>query len=305
MTRVFTTVTRRPLSPLLFPALIAMILAGVIIVGTASRTSRLIADEPVPLPIELARNDESGATKSDSRWGTLTGKFLYDGPAPERPAINVNKDEEYCSKDNPFDESLLVNKENSGIANVVIRLEAKAGEKISVHDSYSASASARVALDNKTCRFIPHVCLLRTTQTLVITNSDDVSHNTAAYLDRNDPFNEVTAARKSSEKQIARAERMPSKVNCSIHPWMAGWLVVSDHPYAAVSNADGSFEIANIPAGERTFQVWQEKGGWIRKGKRDGKPVEWKRGRVTLKIEPGMNSLGEIRLSPDAFASEK
>ncbi|MGE3317054.1 MAG: hypothetical protein AB7O26_18210 [Planctomycetaceae bacterium] len=299
---------RRVARYFIFPA-VAALLSGLILGNSARRTSELTselnAEETSPRPIELVQNSGKAALKLQGEWGTLSGRFIYDGPIPEPVPISVNKDEEYCSKDKPYDESLIVNKENSGIANVVVRLEVKTGDKIPVHDSYRESATARVPLDNKSCRFVPHVCLLRTTQTLVITNSDDVSHNTAAYLDRNDPFNEVTAVRQSTEKTIARPERMPAKVNCSIHPWMAGWLVVSDHPYAAVSDPDGRFQIENLPAGEWTFQVWQEKGGWIRKAKQEGKPVEWKRGRVTIKIEPGKNSLGEIRLSPDAFTGEE
>jgi len=257
-----------------------------------------LADKP-PVPPETSKpaSDDAG------RWGHLVGRFVYDGPPPAVEPLSLNKDIDFCSQHNPVDESLVVHAENRGLAHVVVRLETKSGDApLPVHPQYNETAEAKVLLDNRGCGFAPHICLLRTSQTLAITNSDDVSHNTAAYLDRNDPFNEVTGIKQTIDRQLKRPERMPVQVKCSIHPWMTGWLVVSDHPYAAVSDADGRFRIEHVPAGERTFQVWQEKAGWIAQGTRDGQPIDWKRGRVTLTIREGENDLGEIRVAPAAFA---
>jgi hypothetical protein len=264
------------------------------------------APEPAAKASAKPVNAPKSETKANAEWGDLVGRFVFDGPIPLQEPISINKDVEFCSKHNPVDETLVVDRENRGIANVVVRLETKSGDApLVVHDSYRESESARVALDNRGCRFSPRICVLRTTQTLVISNNDEVSHNTAAYLDRNDPFNEVTAVGQSTERRIERPERVPVKVACSIHPWMSGWLVVSDHPYAAVTDATGRFRIKNVPTGERTFQVWQEKAGWIARGLRDGRPVEWKRGRVTVTIKPGDNDLGEIHLTADVFSPQE
>ncbi len=246
---------------------------------------------------------ESKLTKTESQWGDLIGRFVIEGDIPKPQPFSIEKDVEFCSKHNPADESLLIHPENRGIANIVVRLETKRGGNLPrVHDSYQEHESARVKLENKGCRFSPHVCLLRTSQTLVISNEDSVAHNTAAYLNRNDPFNEVTAPGKSTERNIELIERQPVKVACSIHPWMMGWLVVSDHPYAAVTDADGRFRIRQLPVGEHTVQIWQEKAGVITRGMRDGKPIEWKRGRVTLTIQPGENNLGEIHIPAIVFS---
>lgn len=274
----------------------------------AARSALLIAGvfaaAAIATPVCIAGAEQAAAT-SRTEWGTLRGRFRFDGQPPEPPAISLNKDAEYCSKHKPVDETLLVDKATSGLANVVVRLETKSGTKLPTHESYRQAESSKILLDNTGCRFAPHICLLRTSQTLVIRNSDEVAHNTAAYLDRNDPFNEITPPAQTAEKRIERPERMPAKVNCSIHAWMGAWLVVSDHPYAAVTDAKGNFEIPNIPTGEYTFQIWHEKSGWIRKATRDGNPVEWSRGRVTLRIEPGANNLGEIRVNPEIFRGEE
>ncbi len=80
---------------------------------------------------------------------------------------------------------------------------------------------------------------------------------------------------------------MPVKVGCSIHPWMGGWIVVRGDPYAAISDKDGHFTIADLPAGkELEFQLWQEKVGFPKEVEVDGVKVDAK-GRFKLKLEPG------------------
>jgi hypothetical protein len=95
---------------------------------------------------------------------------------------------------------------------------------------------------------------------------------------------------------------LPSKISCSIHPWMSGWMVVRDNPYIGVSNKDGAVEIKNVPAGEFEFQFWQEKAGYIQQVTRGGTAVEWARGRVKIKIEDGKTTdLGDVVIGADKF----
>lgn len=51
------------------------------------------------------------------------------------------------------------------------------------------------------------------------------------------------------------------KVKCNIHSWMHAFIGVVPHPYFAVSNEDGSFEIKNLPPGTYTLEAWQENLG--------------------------------------------
>lgn len=236
-----------------------------------------------------------------AEWGDLRGRFVYGGEAPERAKLELNKDIEFCSQHAPLDESLVVDPQSRGIANVVLWLEVPRGTKLPVHESYAKQARAEVRLKNEGCRFDPHVCVLQTTQTLLIENADPVAHNTAALLRRNSPFNAVTGVGESIGKQVENTERLPVPFSCSIHAWMSGWLVVKDHPYVAVTGKDGSFELRNLPAGEHTFQVWQEKSGYVVEGNRDGRSFEWERGKVTVTIEPGKNDLGTLTLPPGLF----
>ncbi len=235
-------------------------------------------------------------------WGTVKGRFVFDGTLPERPKLVLNKDVEFCGKHEPRTEKLVVHAGDRGIANVVIWLDTKPGEKIAIHPSFEESASAKIRLSNKGCRFDPHVCVLRTGQTLMIENSDQVDHNTAAGLDRNAPFNDLTPAGKSVDRpRFTQSEKLPAQVQCAIHPWMIGWLVVKDHPYVAVTDEHGRFELKNLPVGEHTIVVWHELSGVVQEVTRNGKTESWKRGKVTVRVSTEATDLGDVRVASDKF----
>lgn len=240
----------------------------------------------------------SAAVAAD--WGTIRGRFVFDGPVPDRPTLAINKDIEFCGKHEPRSEKLLVHGDDRGIANVVIWLDSAAGKELTVHPSFAASAEGKIKLANKGCRFDPHICVLRTGQTLVIQNPDAVDHNTAAGLDRNQPFNDLTPMGKSSERpRFTQPEKLPAQVQCSIHPWMTGWLVIKDHPYVAVTDEHGRFEIKNLPTGNHTFVVWHELPGLVQRVTREGKSESWKRGKVMRHVAEGENDLGEMLVTAD------
>jgi hypothetical protein len=76
-------------------------------------------------------------------------------------------------------------------------------------------------------------------------------------------------------------ERAPGPVSCSIHPWMQAWWLVLDHPYFAVTDDNGNFEIKNAPAGTQRVVVWQEAVGYVTPG--SGEPVDIKANDTTSK----------------------
>ncbi|QDU79144.1 hypothetical protein Pla110_08490 [Polystyrenella longa] len=235
-------------------------------------------------------------------WGNFKGRFVYQGDFPETEELVLNKDIEYCAPREPKSEKLIVNKENMGLSNVVIYLYQKRDEPAPpIHPDYQETAEEKVLIDNIDCTFKPHVSMLRTSQTLKITNSDDVAHNTAAFLNRNNPFNAVTPIGDTVLKNLEQGERLPVQISCSIHPWMQGWLLVQEHPYMAVSDADGNFEIKNLPAGEWTFQFWHESAGYVADVTIDDQPVEWKRGRLTTTISEETYDLGTVNVAAEKF----
>ena len=239
---------------------------------------------------------------STEGWGHLKGKFLVKG-APEPKKISVTADVAFCGKFTLVDESVVAGPDGE-LANVVLMPYVKRGDAPPTpHDSYNDSAEATVVLDNQGCKFHPHVTLLRTTQTLLIKNSDEVGHNTKIDSPNN-PINPIVPpGQELEEKGFTEAERLPASTSCNIHPWMNAWLVVTESPYAAVSGENGEFMIENLPAGKHTFVVWHEKGGYVSDVSIGGKSESWSRGRVDIVIKDGETTdLGEVTIAYDKLA---
>jgi len=225
---------------------------------------------------------------ASAQWGTLKGKFVYDGKAPAAVALDTAKDP-LCGQ-KLFDEQLMVGKDG-GLANVVVYVRTKG---VKVNPDYAKAAKADAVLDNKGCHFVPHIVPMLTTQALVIKNSDKTSHNTNCNPIGDQPFNPVIPAGTDVKQMFKKVQAIPQPVACNIHPWMKAYVLPRDNPYVAVSGADGSFEIKNLPVGELEFQAWQEKSGYLN-------APGWTTGRFKKTIKAGDNDLGTIKLSPTLF----
>jgi len=231
-------------------------------------------------------------------WGTLKGRFVVEGKAPEAAALNTDKDQAVCAKHKLLSEKVVVDKDGD-LANVVVYLRDK---NPAVAPSYEASAKDTVVLDNKECHFVPHIVLLRTTQTLDVKNSDPVGHNTKADFINNASFNNLIPA--DSDMKVAgisKDEGLPMPFACSIHPWMSGYILIRSNPYMAASAPDGTFEIKDLPAGkELDFQFWQEAAGNLKEVAGKGFKTDSK-GRAKIMIKAGDNDLGVIKVPAKLF----
>ena len=116
--------------------------------------------------------------------------------------------------------------------------------------------SEAVTLDQKGCEYRPRVFGIRAGQTLVLANSDPILHNVHAP-GFNVPLPSVGAR---VSRKFPRPEVMAT-ITCDVHPWMRAYAGVTPHPFFAVTGADGTFSIPNLPAGSYTLQVWHEKLG--------------------------------------------
>lgn len=232
------------------------------------------------------------------QWGDLEGTFVFKGTAPAPKKLEVTKDPEFCGKHNLVDESLVVNKDNGGIANVFVYLFTAADAKVAVHPDYQKVAKAEIVVDNKNCRFEPRAATLWIGQTLVLGNKDPVGHNTKAdfFNPQNNPFNDLIPSGGSVKKTFGGAEGTPVELSCNIHPWMKSHVLLRADPYAAVSDKDGKFVIKNLPTGDHTFIVYNNK--YITDVTVNGKATTWARGRAKITIKPGQNSLGKIEYAP-------
>jgi plastocyanin len=231
-------------------------------------------------------------------WGTLKGRFVLGGDVGAPAELTVDKDVEICGKHKLVAEELVVG-DDQGVANVVVFVRDK---KVKVKPELEAAAKeAKPVLDNHNCRFEPHVLFVQAGQELVIKNSDSVGHNSNIATVKNAPSNSLIPAGGEITAKFTTDEAVPAQVTCNIHPWMKGWIVVRNNPYAAVSKADGSFEIADLPADEVELQFWHEKAGYIGEMTIGGKKETVKKGRMKKAIKAGDNDLGEIVLDAGLF----
>jgi plastocyanin len=238
----------------------------------------------------------AAATAAD--WGSIKGKFVVDGSVGSPAAINVTKDPETCGNHNLVDETVVVG-EGGGLQNAVVFIYTR--KALAVHPDYEAAAKETLTLDNKGCRFEPHVMAVRTGQKLEISNSDPIGHNTNAAFVQNPTFNQMITEGTPVGITLAKPEPVPAAVACNIHPWMKGYLVVREDPYVGISNEKGEFEIKNIPVGQYDFVFWHEAKGNMRDLKLKAGKTD-RRGRAKLKIAANETlDLGEIKVPAAAL----
>lgn len=118
-----------------------------------------------------------------------------------------------------------------------------------------------VILDQKGCRYSPHMLGIMAGQPLKITNTDTADHNIHDMPSKNQAFNE---SQMPTDKPITKTFTTPEMmiaVQCNQHPWMRAYINVMANPYFAVSAADGSYAIKNLPPGEYTLTAVHEKFG--------------------------------------------
>lgn len=194
-------------------------------------------------------------------YGKVTGKFVFQGeiPKPEqlfkagRPPLFLKKD--------LYDESLLVDQKSRGIKNIFIWI--RKFDTQQTHPKLANSKENVAYLKFDQYRYVPHALFVRTDQTIDVSNKDVQNHNYHSFPMRNQPDSRLIVPNKFTIDDLQTTEVIPMRVKCDIHPWEQANILILDHPYAAITKADGSFEIDLVPEGEHDLRVWHERGGWI------------------------------------------
>lgn len=213
-------------------------------------------------------------TSAEAQWGSIKGTVIAEGNlVPLDPLVkrgdNAVKDSEVCAAEIVPDESKIIDRDTRGLANVVIWVATKPAR---IHPNLEKSAKGVVEFHQKGCRFVPHILSVRTDQVVKVMCNDNISHNIHPHLQANAIHCFIVSPNDRKNgiefKNLKQREKYPIKVTCDIHPWMEAYWVVLDHPYVAITNEKGEFEIADLPVGELEFKVWQEKIGWVAKSMR-------------------------------------
>jgi plastocyanin len=221
--------------------------------------SELGEDDGAP-PAAAAGTEAGGAPAAAAApviadGATLAGLVKFEGAAPKMPALQMGADP-FCQSQHPtpqLDEEVVLGP-GGELANVIVYVENVAG-------TYP-TPSTPALLDQHGCRYIPHVTTVQVGQPVQIKNSDATLHNVHAMSEVNSAFNEGQPVQGMvSTKKFDKAEIKPFKIKCDVHGWMKSYMAVLPHPFHAVSQANGTFSIANLPPGTYKLVAWHEKFG--------------------------------------------
>ena len=234
------------------------------------------ADSKEPVQVAVRPNPSAtlaaaALTAADAPAGVFKGVVTFKGtpPAPKLihkkgdPKIEKPEDRAVCAADDYFGDEFLVNeKAANGVANVVIYIE-----KTPAGYTPPPVPEEPAIFDQKACRFIPHVMVLRCNQKMLIKSDDPVVHNTNITSLRNTGFNQTISVnnRDGVDYTFKKPEGRPVPVKCDLHNFMKAHLLPLEHPLAAVTDAEGKFEIKGVPPGKHTFIVWHEMCGYLQK----------------------------------------
>jgi plastocyanin len=210
--------------------------------GKSQPTSESVSSAAKPATISI----------DASTVGTISGVVSLKGQPPKMKPLDMTADPGCPTGPQPAE---VVFANGGKLANVFVYV------KEGLPQGNFAVQAEPVVLDQKGCRYIPHILGIMAGQPLKITNTDTADHNIHDMPSNNPAFNESQMPTDQPlTKKFANPEMM-IPVQCNQHPWMRAYINVMSHPYFAVSAADGSYEIKNLPPGEYTIAAVHEKFG--------------------------------------------
>lgn len=188
---------------------------------------------------------------------TLTGSIIFNGEAPKPRRYDMSPDP-VCVKlsgDYPEVNELLISDQR--VVNTFVYL--KSGEPL---DAYRFEVpDSEVVLAHTGCYYVPRILGIRTGQRLSLVNNDPTVHNTHPTPKYNQEWNMSQAAGAAPfPKSFNRPEQfIPFKDNQ--HPWEKAIVGVFDHPFFAVSDQFGNYELRGLPPGKYKLVAWHERLG--------------------------------------------
>jgi len=182
--------------------------------------------------------------------GEIKGIVTYEGTLPKFKPLNM-VNEPSCAKHYTapvFPENVVAGPDNA-LSNVVVYIAAGGEEE--------SAPTQPVKLNQRGCRYIPHVLAVATNQEIWVQNDDSVAHTVHPMarinteLNRSQPPGTPPMVIKYDKPEIIR-------VKCELHPWMRGVFVVLKSPHYSVSDESGGFAMPDLPPGKYTVKAWHE-----------------------------------------------
>lgn len=233
--------------------------------GGGDQSTSSTSAEPAATP--------SGMKVDTGTAGDVKGMVMVDGMVPMNASIRMNADP-VCvrlSKDPQFQETYVLGSDGKSLGNVFVYVKDGLGNYV-----FDAPTDAP-RIDQKECRYSPHVFGMRVNQPLEILNSDPTLHNIHAQPKTNAEFNNGQPIQGMKMTHTFTSKEVMVPFKCDVHGWMNAYVGVLDHPYFAVTDKEGKFELKSLPPGTYTIEAWHEKLGTqeqkVTLGEKDSKEI--------------------------------
>src|SRR5438445_11049676 len=228
----------------------------------AAGCSRGTSEQPVrdipPPPPGPAANAPGGYEVAEvTDGGSITGTITVSGPVTKLPARKIGKDPQVCGTAQRESQKFIVNQAGA-VRNAVVIVEGvKRGKAM-------PAAAQNAEIDQNKCEYSPHVQVMPVNTEIALKNSDPILHNIQFFEGDNSLFNIAQPVQgQVNKKKLEKAGTI--YVECAVHGWMQGNVVVVDNPYYAVTDENGKFSIADLPPGKYQVKIWHEYVGEVRR----------------------------------------
>lgn len=206
------------------------------------------APAPAPAPVAAPAPAPVAPAPAPAGKGSVEGSVSLTGTPPTMEPLKRGSDP-VCAKTPMNDESALVH--GGKIENVLVRIKGAPN---------APAVTDALEVDQKDCMYRPRVQGAVAGQSLSIKNTDATLHNVHSYSGSKTLFNRAQPPR-SAPISNKLDDGTVMKLKCDVHPWMTGYVLVTNNALFAVTGADGKFSIKNVPAGTYTIEAWHEKFG--------------------------------------------
>ena len=184
--------------------------------------------------------------------GAIKGTIVVAGAVPAQKKVDVTIDQYVCGTEKDAGDLLFSPRKE--LRNAVVWLD-------NPPPGSAPAPAPKVEIDQNGCVFVPRVVIVPAGGTVDFLNSDRLLHNIHATPKLNVSFNRTQPKNRTIPVTFAKPEIV--RINCDLHSWMVGWVVVSAHPYYAITGADGQFSFDNLPPGKYDLHVWHERLGTV------------------------------------------
>jgi plastocyanin len=189
--------------------------------------------------------------------GTITGTVTLAGTPPAAQVVRMDGDRKCAAMvpDGQRRTESYVLAADGSLAHVFVYV------KTGLEGRSFPVPAEPVVLDQQQCWYVPRVVGVRVGQPFQVLNSDPLLHNVRSASTVNAPFNQGQPIQGIRYSHTFSAEEVMVPFKCDVHAWMNAWVGVMNHPYFAVTGADGRFALPNLPAGTYTVEAWHEAAG--------------------------------------------